>query len=1218
MSLALSWPSPRKKARRQGSLDATSSIELPLPTVHRPTSPRKVHFHSISSRWATIRDYVKRTLAAPQPPSNTTLVENSAIAAISLSKKDSHQFSETDEVDEVVVDRSWSDDFETDTNSDIADTASSRHDTTVADSDPSDDRATGIWALPLLAFIHRRIWPEVRRFYMPRFDQAEEQAYQKEIWSQGKRPALCIQDPVVLADKIFYYGISPLLSVPILFMCAYNFPYERPFFFQTFLIISSWSWPFYEVLYAYLCGFYKRGGASKDDILFTCGSKDFLSTFYYTSALQAVALFGIALKRLPATIGAVGFLILQDLCYNRPSATRLYVVNFVIFESVLLYMHSEKEQSSRKLFKLRTQLKLQFERTYKAQVNERRAADSKRRLTSSFASSHNEIDTLEQVRVPLNTALLAVQNMASRPIAQDHEVEFSALEGSLSMMSKVLNDVLDFNRMDSGRLESLSKPYAFHKVLRSLFIPLRLAADARNLEFATDLDMRIDEVARRAAYQAMDASPEAIAQHLRQQPNSEAVVGVVVGDETRLRQIITNLASNACKFTPAGGKLTIRTRLIVPNPLGSDPLSTTAQDEIRTDPNLTVSCQPVERIVVRIEVSDTGSGIPPKDMVECKLFSAFNQTEQGRQQGGKGTGLGLALVRQIVKLSGGRLGLRSKVGVGSTFWVELPLGVGRKAMEAGPGTPSSLAHAAPQFPVSVSMPTHGLHPNSISSVGTVAEAVDAATKAASQTLPTSTRSESALHGLMDQGGRFELMLSKYDSHSPTPTRTLGDISTGTEYPLPSPPTEADPLPEPVPVPPPLENTTIDSTQANTSRPRQARPTYVPLPSPRPFVLDDHSTIPSIVSSMSPPPIGLRVLVVDDDAMTRMLMTRMLERLGCRVSSAENGEVALQKILAEDSSPVQSSASAEPPPLVTGEPKFAVVFLDNQMPKLSGVKLVERLRAMKRTDFVVGVTGNALLTDQQEYLEAGADHICFDRYVDPVSVPCGHLFCRLCLSRTIDANTPREREHYCPTCRAAFKIVTVDPALVPAYLRPYILPAIRPLFIDHPATEPGLCEPLEVNEKAELGGVITALRASSATWRQRAEVHAAANAGLLGFARAAKEHAIGMKEEKLKAVKRCELLRNRLKDFIPEDELNTLMTAEIDIPSSLGTETGQALPVFLMQPPQGPFYDEITPTLVGRRDPVVFGTNVIAANVAEDVRANAERMAQSLQQQHTPS
>jgi osomolarity two-component system, sensor histidine kinase SLN1 len=162
-------------------------------------------------------------------------------------------------------------------------------------------------------------------------------------------------------------------------------------------------------------------------------------------------------------------------------------------------------------------------------VNERKAADSKRRLTSYV---------FHEVRVPLNTALLAVQNMeASGTVAKAQEIEFKALEGSLSMMSKVLNDVLDFNRMDSGRFESVLRPYAFHKVMRSLFVPLQLATDARSLQFITELDKSIDDAARRALYEAMGLSEDEIARRLALDED-----GVVVGDETRLRQIITNLA----------------------------------------------------------------------------------------------------------------------------------------------------------------------------------------------------------------------------------------------------------------------------------------------------------------------------------------------------------------------------------------------------------------------------------------------------------------------------------------------------------------------------------------------------------------------------------------------------------------------------------------------------------------------------------------------------
>src|SRR5260221_1473270 len=86
-----------------------------------------------------------------------------------------------------------------------------------------------------------------------------------------------------------------------------------------------------------------------------------------------------------------------------------------------------------------------------------------------------------------------------------------------------------------------------------------------------------------------------------------------------------------------------------------------------------------------------------------------------------------------------------------------------------------------------------------------------------------------------------------------------------------------------------------------------------------------------------------------------MMIRLLNRFGCKVSTAKNGEVALEMVL-----------------LSGHGGRFAVVFLDNQMPVMSGLSMVAKLREAGRNDFVVGVTGDALLSDQEAYLEAGVD------------------------------------------------------------------------------------------------------------------------------------------------------------------------------------------------------------------------------------------------------
>jgi CheY-like chemotaxis protein len=109
---------------------------------------------------------------------------------------------------------------------------------------------------------------------------------------------------------------------------------------------------------------------------------------------------------------------------------------------------------------------------------------------------------------------------------------------------------------------------------------------------------------------------------------------------------------------------------------------------------------------------------------------------------------------------------------------------------------------------------------------------------------------------------------------------------------------------------------------------------------------------------------LPVLVVDDDPLTRTLMKRILTRLGCQVSCAENGEVALEMILGQRvniggtpssdvSGPILEQVQDTP---LSEEGKYAVVFLDNQMPIMSGLTVVAKLRQLERSDFIVGVTG----------------------------------------------------------------------------------------------------------------------------------------------------------------------------------------------------------------------------------------------------------------------
>lgn len=223
-------------------------------------------------------------------------------------------------------------------------------------------------------------------------------------------------------------------------------------------------------------------------------------------------------------------------------------------------------------------------------------------------------------------------------------------------------------------------------------------------------------------------------------------------------------------------------------------------------------------------------------------------------------------------------------------------------------------------------------------------------------------------------------------HEGPPTRTIGDPSTGTE--LNHHGCDDSPKSERSPLQPSAEPSTDTVRGLHLSHLPKAQTFAIDgaLISPTPSATTT-GTLPSQCGSSaaagpSEQETRLNVLVVDDDPLTRKLMSRMLARIGCKVTTAENGEIALDLILngllqratpsSEDTGSGGLSLEGVPSSAMGDEYRYAVVFLDNQMPVLSGLEAVAKLRAMGRKDFVVGVTGNALLSDQQEYLEAGVD------------------------------------------------------------------------------------------------------------------------------------------------------------------------------------------------------------------------------------------------------
>jgi signal transduction histidine kinase len=256
-----------------------------------------------------------------------------------------------------------------------------------------------------------------------------------------------------------------------------------------------------------------------------------------------------------------------------------------------------------KSFATQSALAIQNARLFREIADKSAQLEAASRHKSEFLANMSH-----ELRTPLNAIIGFSEILAEKMFGEINEKQTEYLQDILESgrhLLSLINDILDLSKVEAGRMELELSDFDLPNAIENALILVRERASRRGIRLGSTIDERL---------------------------------GMIGGDERKVKQVLLNLLSNALKFTPEGGRIDVGARL--------------------------------HNDVAEVSVADTGVGIAPED--QEAVFEEFRQVGAADKKA-EGTGLGLALSRKFIELHGGRIWVKSQVGAGSTFTFTLPL-----------------------------------------------------------------------------------------------------------------------------------------------------------------------------------------------------------------------------------------------------------------------------------------------------------------------------------------------------------------------------------------------------------------------------------------------------------------------------------------------------------------------------------------------------------------